>query len=126
MKNYEKYMEEIVDSLSVNSVSCNFINRRVFHEETCTGRNCMTCNDRFKEWLKEEYNPQIDWSKVPVDTPIILHGSLKRYFNKAEQDYIVYFDYGRTSWSNDDKQLLNVKKQDVQLAREEDIEKYSI
>lgn len=46
----------------------------------------------------------IDWSKVPVDTPVIVWGddyedSHKRYFAKYEESQIYAWPYGCTSWS---------------------------
>ena len=130
MKNYEKYLEEIIDSLGISGMSCYFIHRRVFHEETCNDRDCVTCNKRVKEWLKEEYNPQIDWSKVPVDTPVIVISdggvSYCRHFAKFENNEIYVFNAGATSWTSPNSPYAFTKWNETKLAREEDIEKYSI
>lgn len=45
----------------------------------------------------------VDWSKVAVDTPIIInHGSktLKRYFAGYAGGNVYYFGFGATSWSS--------------------------
>ena len=44
----------------------------------------------------------VDWSKVAVDTPILIKGSfeiLKRYFAKYENGYVYFYSDGRTSWN---------------------------
>jgi hypothetical protein len=63
------------------------------------------CNDACKEWCESEYvEPQIDWSKVPVDTPILVKNIensewLHRHFAKFEDGIVYAWDNGRTSWS---------------------------
>ena len=57
-------------------------------------------------WLDEEYTePEVDWSKVENDTPILVRRSddgcwKKRYFAKVENDKVIAWNYGRTSWNN--------------------------
>lgn len=45
----------------------------------------------------------IDWSKIPVDTPIVVKNGigveLNRHFKKFDNGEIHYFSNGRTSWS---------------------------
>nr|DAI67225.1 MAG TPA: hypothetical protein [Caudoviricetes sp.] len=44
----------------------------------------------------------VDWSKVAVDTPIIINNkskSLKRYFAEYDGVNVHYFGFGATSWS---------------------------
>lgn len=50
-----------------------------------------------------KYLGVVDWSKVAVDTPIIInHGSktLKRYFAGYAGGNVYYFGFGATSWSS--------------------------
>ena len=45
----------------------------------------------------------IDWSKIPVDTPIIVempYVTVRRYFAKYDGKKIFYFSYGATNWSS--------------------------
>ena len=51
-----------------------------------------------------EYIGIIDWSKVPVDTPILVkdfkeYNWERRYFAKVENDKVYAWDGGATSWS---------------------------
>ena len=56
-------------------------------------------------WLMEEYEePQVDWSRVEVDTPILVRNSeygewLKRHFAEYKNGKVYTWDNGRTSWN---------------------------
>lgn len=101
MKNREKYREEIVKAMkedNENGKLCcflkdNVIPRFISEEDmnlgTCEGMNCYTCSKMFAFWLEEEYmeppKPEVDWSKVPVDT-------LVRVRDREEQEWtLMYF-----------------------------------
>ena len=64
---------------------------------------CSTYN--FREWLNSEYvELPVDWSKVAVDTPILVRDSReeawrKRYFAKYEDNAVYAWSAGSTSWS---------------------------
>ena len=67
-------------------------------------RKLIPCN--FNEIGEEDliWERRIDWSKVPVDTKVLVSGSgnggwLKRYFAKYENGKIYAWDYGATSFS---------------------------
>lgn len=54
----------------------------------------------------EDYIDVVDWSKVPVDTPILVKDNYedcwhKRYFAKYENGVVFAFSCGSTKWSND-------------------------
>lgn len=67
------------------------------------------------EIVREEYldglkkiEPEVDWSKVEVDTPILVKEDYKdswskRYFAKYEDGRIYAWRDGATSWSAEDK-----------------------
>lgn len=50
-----------------------------------------------------EYLGIVDWSKVPVDTPILVSFDgcnwVKKYFAKVQNNTVYAFDNGATSWS---------------------------
>lgn len=53
-----------------------------------------------------EYLGVVDWSKVKVDTPVIVwnrpeNGYFKRHFAKYEKERIYVWGSGATSWSDD-------------------------
>lgn len=54
----------------------------------------------------EDHIDVVAWSKVPVDTPILVKYSYedcwhKRYFAKYENGVVFVFSCGNTQWSND-------------------------
>ena len=81
MKNREKYREEIVKNARAIAGdetigACEFTRRNVLPKfgdgVRCYSINCAWCRFLVDLWLDEEYEeppkPEVDWSKVPVDT----------------------------------------------------------
>ena len=114
MLNKEKYAKEILDIVCQDGTNPAIINNVPVK---CTGLvdchhckffNNSDCNNAFVEWANSEYKePEIDWSKVPVDTPIYVWDineriSNKRYFAGYDKgnNMIIAFDNGGTSWSS--------------------------
>ena len=60
--------------------------------------------DKLKKLEKSEVC--VDWSKVAVDTPILVSSKGKhwyrRYFAKYENGMVYAFDDGKTSWTNEE------------------------
>lgn len=128
MKNYEKYKDSVIKSIKINNI-CDLA-EQVYGDKCSTDRKCSECRKRVGEWLDEECKePQIDWSKVPVDIPVIIKDTNGleriRHFCKYEPNFtypFIYFSDGKTSFTGDATSFwYNCK-----LARQEDIEKYSI
>ena len=67
--------------------------------------SCGGSEYKFREWLNSEYvDPPVDWSKVAVDTPILVRDSeketwRKRHFAKYENGTVYAWSSGSTSWS---------------------------
>ena len=67
--------------------------------------SCGGSEYKFREWLNSEYVERpVDWSKVAVDTPILVRDSekeswRKRYFAKYENGIVYAWCAGATSWS---------------------------
>ena len=67
--------------------------------------SCGGSEYKFREWLNSEYvEPPVDWSKVAVDTPILVRDSekeswRKRYFAKYDNGIVYAWSGGTTSWS---------------------------
>lgn len=63
------------------------------------------CRKNILKWLLSEYKEaEIDWSKVKVDTPILVKDILKsewikRYFAKYENGRVYVWKEVKTSWS---------------------------
>ena len=109
MKNYEKYKDKIY-SHNGEHFCHNFVRPIILEVDECDGR-CTRCNLIQAMWLMSEYTkPEVDWSKVEVDTPILVRDSdneewTKRYFARYENGALYAWGDGRASWTaydNDD------------------------
>lgn len=110
MLNKEKYAKEIID-IACNGDSVGMRNGILCSCDTINNcKHCdfyneeILCEEVIKEWANSEYKePKIDWSKVPVDTPILITDSygytLKRHFAKYDNKKIYAYPDGTTSWS---------------------------
>ena len=107
MLNKEKYAKEILDIVCQDGVNPTVIDNIPVN---CLGTECHRCQfyGAFVKWANSEYKErEIDWSKVPVDTPIYVwdnndNRTYKRHFagyNKLN-NMIIAFDNGGTSWSS--------------------------
>lgn len=103
MKNREKYKNELMDIIKEDGKLCEFVKKhevfRMFGKDSKSycKMTCVTCGTALQLWLDEEYEeppkPEVDWSKVPVDT-------LVRVRDREEQEWtLMYFkgisDYDR-------------------------------
>lgn len=87
--------------------------------EPCATASCKRClflvncrehgNEKDSlEWLNAEYQePSVDWSKVPIDTPVLVSSDGEiwycRYFAGMRDGKPETYNSGATSWSVDDK-----------------------
>lgn len=111
MTNREKYAEQIIN-MAVNDIKitvdkegrlsdCFAINCK-----DCAWSSCNQCRKKFREWLEQEYvEPVVDWSKVPVDTKILVRDSengqwRRRHFARYENNFVLTWCNGRTSYSS--------------------------
>lgn len=94
MTNKEKYGKEILD------IACTGDNVAMRKSDNvivgCKKLKCSDCaftthgkgdcNDMIEKWANSEYvEPPVDWSKVAVDTPILVRDSEK---NRGEKDIL--------------------------------------
>lgn len=111
MLNKKKYAKEIV------KIACNRQKLAISNGKltACNGLSCKDCDlfgihgecrkQKIQEWANAEYvEPPVDWSKVAIDTPILVresesHEWSKRYFAKCENEMVYAWDRGATSWS---------------------------
>lgn len=104
MKNYEKYADEIRGYRGCEFCEA-FIIPNILKSDNCAGMTCYKCRMLQMLWLLEDYKePEVDWSKVEVDTPILVRHRLdgkweKRHFVKYENGNVYAWDNGRTSWT---------------------------
>ena len=107
MKNYEKYAD-VIKTYNNGSLYCDDIiipNVLKPLGKSCMGTNCAVCNSLTTLWLLENYEEhETDWSKVEVDTPILVRTDeatpwVRRFFAKYEDGMVYVWNLGRTSWS---------------------------
>ena len=113
MKNYEKYADEIRE-YNGDNLCTDFIEPYILKSinAKCTNTGCVKCQLYRTIWLLEDYEepkePEVDWSKVEVDTPILVRtveGAewFKRHFAKYEGGRVFVWNNGKTSWTAHDK-----------------------
>ena len=123
MINYEKYKDEIDEIFDTNDGTIA-INKNTNEITNCSDFECSKClfSARYNntifclttmaKWLVSEY--KVDWSKVPVDTPVLISVDNKNWFNRYfagvnEKGQPTVFCYGATSWSNEYKEPCHFK-----------------
>ena len=112
MTNLEKFEDEI--KLIVYCGEKFAVRKCDGEVEECRGMICSDCKfygentDCYRQrakWIREEYEkptPKVDWSKVPIDTPILVRSYETvewegRYFAGYIGGKVCAFGYGTTS-----------------------------
>lgn len=117
MTNYEKN-KEIIELIFEHgeNIALNKDTKEVVSCWKLTCENCLfsrgrkaPCDLNRTKWLVAEYvepvEPEIDWSKVPIDTAVLISVDNKNWFNRYfagvnEKGQPTVFCYGATQWSN--------------------------
>lgn len=101
MKNREKYKNELIKVIKEEGDLCNFMkNHEVFRMigkdiESYCEIDCVACGTALQIWLDEEFEeptkPEVDWSKVMVDTLVRVRDNESeewtlRYFKGLEEE----------------------------------------
>lgn len=137
MTHYESIDPYKVKDIFAGSFAVNKETGKVLKCENLPCRLCLFCESGNRcgeariKWLDQPaFDPEkdIDWAKVPVDTPVIVWNvaeKCKRYFSKKLYD--AGFDFetfanGKTSWTADGCEYEGWPH--CNLYRPEDIEKY--
>ena len=111
MKNYEKYEDEIRSYESSDSFCNAFVKPHILKDH-CNGIDCTKCRMLQAIWLLKDYEepeePETDWGKVKVDTPILVRQGkngkwLERHFAKYENGNVYAWVDGQTSWTGVDE-----------------------
>lgn len=118
MTNREKYAEKILEIAC--SGHCIAIDKETMKLTNCGSINSCSrcyfdtasydsCSLKCQKWCESEYiEPPVDWSKVPVDTPILVRDSendewIRRYYaGLSSEGSVRTWSGGRTSWSSYD------------------------
>lgn len=114
MKNREKFAEQIIDiAIQRKGIAVNLTSgepctcEKIICSECLFGGKEKSCTDLSREWAEKEYEePSVDWSKVAVDTPILVKSYeykewSHRYFAKYENGKVHTWGFGATSWSTE-------------------------
>lgn len=124
MLNREKYAKEIIEIAcnggNIAVVNGKLENCRKTQRNECNfnGGTIRDCEIKTRKWANSEYvepiEPPVDWSRVPVDTPILVRDSelfawSKEHFAKYEDETVYTWDYGKTSWSTYDGKMSSYK-----------------
>lgn len=111
MTNKEKYADKIIEIAAMSKLAL-----KDGEPVPCVRMRCSecgffspdhTCGFKARKWLDSEYvEPPVDWSKVAVDTPILVRDFEEdvwrnRYFSKYENGKVYTWLGGATSWSVD-------------------------
>ena len=131
--NYEHYKDEIIKTLFKKD-PCGFKKEYILKSENCNDFSCSECEAKIEKWFNAPYEEpeiEIDWEKVPNDTPVYVSDTEKfpnknnflrhfsAYFKDNDRPFEVWA-HGKTSFTTSN--VFNFKY--CSLARKEDIEKY--
>lgn len=75
-----------------------------------------SCTKKSMAWADAEYiEPEVDWTKVPVNTPILVRNLItydwiERHFAKYENNFVYAWCDGKTSYTTDSMNYWNYAK----------------
>ena len=105
---YKNALDSILESVvAVNKESQRVVKCEEINCSECLFRNLAgDCEANARDWLKSEHVEQVDWSKVKVDTPILVREYeerkwMRRYFAKFVDGKVYAWGDGATSWTAD-------------------------
>lgn len=121
MTNYEHYKEQIERFARMGQkVAINKDTNEITH---CIGLGCNkclfgnydSCTQKSMTWADAEYiEPNVNWYKVAVDTPIMVSSNnidwYCRHFAKYENGLFYVWDDGRTSYTTNTKSMWKYAK----------------
>lgn len=112
MLNIEYYKDKLVElgiidiqSLAIIQGQPHICKYDTMCDKCLFNTHSFSCPNDALNWLFLECEePEVDWSKVKVDTPILVKDILKsewikRYFAKYENGRVYVWKEGKTSWS---------------------------
>ena len=124
MTNYDKYKELVIRCV-LNDCICDLAHT-AYGDAQCDNRSCGECSKFTAEWLNREY-AEINWTKVAVDTPVIItakDGIMFRHFARYYRGHVYVYANGKTSWTNNGETEA-WEPEYVKFGRDEDFKKYA-
>ena len=116
MLNKEKFKDEIVE-IACKGYDFALEDGKVVNCQYTDCWNCsfsshidgVCCTVNRKNWANSEYEEYVDWSKVPVDTKILVRDNENvpwspRHFSRIKQGRVYTFSYGCTSFTSKGKE----------------------
>lgn len=113
MLNIEKYRDELIKMgiIDTKKIAIRYgrLSLCCFGCCGCDNLSKEDCGKQAEDWLFSEYEePEIDWSKIKVDTPILVRNNedkewVNRYFAKFADGKVYAWVSGATSWTVDDE-----------------------
>lgn len=113
MTNYKCYKESIDSILQRGeNIAFNIDTKEVVSCQELSCVNCLfnendNCDVNKIKWIVAEYvDPEIDWTKVPINTPVLVSNDrinwVRRYFAEVIETGTIYVVYagGTTRWSS--------------------------
>lgn len=124
MLNIEKYKEMLVvkdiispDKLALVQGQPRICKYGIMCDECLFNNHSFSCSYDAINWLFSEYKEEkeVDWSKVKVDTPILVRDFEKaawerRYFAGFKDGEVYAWNGGLTSWTADDEKNVCIWK----------------
>lgn len=111
---YKNALDSILESVvAVNKESLRVVKCEEINCSECLFRNLAgDCEANARDWLKSEHVEQVDWSKVKVDTPILVRDYesgewTKRYFANFVNGKVYAWKNGVASWTADDWDVIS-------------------
>lgn len=109
MLNIEKYRDELIKMgiIDTKKIAIRYgkLSLCCFGCCGCDNLSKEDCGKQAEDWLLSEYKePEVDWSKVKVDTPILVRNTekeewQKRHFARFKNGKVYAWYDGLTSWS---------------------------
>lgn len=109
MLNIEKYRDELIKMGVIDTKEIAIRDGKpslcCFGCCGCDNLSEEDCRKQTEDWLFSEYKePEVDWSKVKVDTPILVRDNedeewTKRYFAEFIDGIVYAWGGGTTSWT---------------------------
>lgn len=117
MTNYEHYKSEIEKIVRLGWRIAVSKNGKPYACNELNCNDCITdngdCYQTVSKWADSKYiesEEQVDWSKVPVDTPILVRDNVnhfwdKRHFAEYYDGKVYAFINGATYWTTSDDDI---------------------
>lgn len=137
MTNYEHYKEQIERitrlgrRVAMNATTGEIVCCGDTHCNECLfqGSEDANCSQKAFKWADEEYTePEVDWSKIPLDTPVLVSDDKKTWVRRhfatpalKNDDYFTVrtFVDGKTEWSSEERDFCE-RWRYAKLAEEEE------